>query len=78
MITHKNCHCEEVCDISGYFEHKRTYTTARKEYKKDSKSTDNDKIFSQADLQIVMMLPRIDSVKAAILTGVIHFQRDID
>ena len=40
----------------------RTYTVARKEYKQDSKSTDNDKIFASADLRIVM-----DSVMAAIL-----------
>ena len=32
--------------MSGYFEHKRTYTTARNEYKQDSKFTDNDKIFA--------------------------------
>ena len=70
----KNCHCEEVCDISGYLENKKDlYTTAWKEYKQDSKSIGNHKIFAKADLQIVMMLPRMDSIEDAILLGDKHF-----
>ena len=67
---HKNvCSCELMCDISKYLKHRRAFVRARKEYKDDSKSQHlPNEIYTSADLQKVIMLPRMDDFKTAIFS----------
>lgn len=61
------CDCENVCnfDIGNYLRHKRQAGEARNEYQRD---TGKEVLIVSADLQKVIMLPRIDQFKEAIFT----------
>lgn len=61
----KNC---ENCN--AWDEHKKMYTAARENYKKDVElsKTDTNTLFYSVDLQKVIMLPRIDGFKSVLFT----------
>lgn len=71
MTKHKdNCTCENLCTYFTHFiQHKRKFIRARKEYKTDSDLPKGPNVTRvAADLQKVIMLPRIDHFKQAIFT----------
>ncbi|GFR94559.1 CAI-1 autoinducer sensor kinase/phosphatase CqsS [Elysia marginata] len=70
MAMHKkDCHCEDVCDISEFLGHKTRYRAARKEYQQDSQvNTEEKRLIVSADLQKVIMLPRMEQFKTAVFT----------
>ena len=57
MAMHKkDFHCEDVCDISEYVEHKKSYRAARNEYQKDAQAnTEEKRLIVSVDLQKVLM-----------------------
>ena len=63
-----NCNCETVCKVKifEYICHRRRYREARVEYGNDTAR--EDKLIMSADLQKVIMLPRMDQFKKAIFT----------
>ena len=72
----KQYQCELVCDIREYLQHKKKYRAARNEYPKDrgDKNADHVGTFARdhlrvsADLQKVILLPRMGEFKEGIFT----------
>ena len=65
--THKECDSCEICDL--YRAHKARAEIARKKYKDDADALKkDDEVIVSADLQKVIMLPRIEMFKTAIFT----------
>ena len=71
MKQHKiKCGCIDTCSVWKMWRaHKSKYVKARSEYQNDmSKTRDKCELYVSADLQKVIMLPRIDQFKTALFT----------
>ena len=69
---HKSvCSCSEECNTQvDYLKHVEKYTNARKNYEldKDKSKWENSEIRVAADLQKVILLPRMDTFKKCVFT----------
>ena len=66
----ETCSCIEICDVTEFTKHKAKYRAARVEYKNDAESNTArpQEIKVSADLQKVIMLPKIDEFKTCVFT----------